>query len=427
MERSLAQWLDWQGRIHPQTIELGLRRMQVLLRQLAVPRPRGPVIVVAGTNGKGSVCAHLEALLSVAGFKVGLYTSPHLITYNERIRIHRQSISDEALCEAFSKVEEARGDLPLTVFEYGTAAALLAFSQASCDAWVLEIGLGGRLDAVNAVDADASVVVSIGLDHTDWLGPDLDSIGREKAGVFRKGCPAVLGSATMPGSVRQVAADCGAVLWQPGLQYTIEDVDPVTARWAFVAGSIRRDDLPSSALPGAIQRQNAATALAALAALDSLPSQAVIAQALTEVSLPGRFQRVMHGGVEWVLDVSHNPAAALVLAANLRAMPVVGRTYAVIGLLADKDAAGVAAALSGLLDGYVAVGLAGQRARDGLTLSQALRASLGEADWVGDDPVEGLGFARQAAQPGDRVVVLGSFHMVGPALEWLRLYFAGQK
>ena len=198
MGRSLAEWLDWQASVHPRTIELGLERTRQMLGALSIVPPQGPVVVVAGTNGKGSVCACLEALLGASGRRVGCYTSPHLVDYNERIRIHGQPIESPALCAAFERVEAARGDSKLTFFEYGTLAALVAFMRAGAEAWVLEVGLGGRLDAVNAVDADVSIVTSIGLDHTEWLGPDLERSGREKAGVFRRGRPAILGSRQLP-------------------------------------------------------------------------------------------------------------------------------------------------------------------------------------------------------------------------------------
>ena len=424
MARSLAEWLDWQTSIHPRTIELGLDRMRALLARLPVARPAGPVILVAGTNGKGSVAAYLEAVQAASGLKVGTYTSPHLGDYNERIRIAGRPIATEALCEAFEIVEAARGELALTFFEYGTAAALVAFTRAAVDAWVLEVGLGGRLDAVNAIDGDASVVVSIGLDHTDWLGPDVESIGREKAGIFRPGRPAVLGSRDMPASVAGTARERGATLLRLGEEY---DARPCPAKgpgcWTFTFGAERVEGLPAPSLPGAVQRDNAAAALAALASVGRLPAHGVISRALVGVELPGRFQRLVdRNGVEWVLDVAHNPAAAAVLAQNLRALPVTGRTFAVIGILADKDAAGVGAALKGAIDAYLAVGLEGERGRDAHALVQALQPALGAPLAAGAQIDAALAQARSLAQGGDRVVVLGSFHVVGPALQWLRLY-----
>lgn len=425
MPRTLAEWLDWQSGIHPRTIELGLERIRRVLARLPVLRPAGPVIVVAGTNGKGSVAAYLEAVQSAAGLRVGTYSSPHLVHYEERVRIAGRPIDAATLCSIFEEVEAARGEEPLTFFEYGTAAALLAFTRAGVDAWVLEVGLGGRLDAVNAIDADAAIVVSIGLDHTEWLGPDLESIGREKAGVFRAGRPAILGSRDLPESVAAVGAAVGARLYALG-----RDFDAVgeagAATWAFTMGEQRLDPLPPPALPGAVQRTNAAAALAALAALGRLPAAPVVARALTSVELPGRFQRMVDAhGVEWVLDVAHNPAAAAVLAANLRAMPVRGRTIGVVGLLADKDAEGVARELAGALDAYVAVTLDGERGREAGALARLFEPARAPLLGRAADVAPALELARGRAQGGDRVVVFGSFHLVGPALEWLRLYLRG--
>lgn len=421
MARTLAQWLDWQSGIHPKTIELGLSRMHAMLGRLAPQRPSGPVITVAGTNGKGSVCAYLEAVQAADGLKVGTYTSPHLVHYNERIRIGGEPIGDAALVEAFEAVEAVRGDLALTFFEYGTLAAFVAFARAGVDAWVLEVGLGGRLDAVNAIDADAGVVVSIGLDHTDWLGPDVESIGREKAGIFRAGRPAVLGSRTMPASVAATAQSAGARLVRPGIEY---DLLPGSSAgtWTFRGSGSELADLPAPALPGPIQRENAATALAALDALGRLPPRAIVARALGSVQLAARFQRFVDArGVEWVVDVAHNPPAAEVLAQNLKASRA-GRTLAVIGILADKDAAGIGAALAGVVDDWIAIDLAGERTRAEGALAGALAPSLGAPLTTAPGVEAALERARGLSHPGERVIVMGSFHVAGPALEWLRLY-----
>ena len=422
MARSLGQWLDWQSSIHPRTIELGLARMHAILARLPVRRPGGPVIVVAGTNGKGSVAAYLEALLRAGGRSVGTYTSPHLIDYNERIRIDGQPIASDRLCAAFEIVETARGDSPLTFFEYGTAAALVAFSAAALDAWVLEVGLGGRLDAVNAVDGDASVVVSIGLDHMDWLGPDVESIGREKAGVFRAGRPAVLGSRQMPASVPAAAQAIGARAVTLGRDF---DAQPLAdgEHFQFRFRDQPALDLPLPALPGRVQCDNAATALATLAELGVLPAATQIAAALTAVRLPGRFERhVDTNGRTWILDVAHNPPAAENLAANLAASPVAGRTYALVGVLADKDAAGIATALRGAFAGYVALDLEGERARSAAELARAFGSDFGVLLGEAADVAHGMELLAAQAANGDRLVVFGSFHVVGPALEWLRLY-----
>ena len=422
MARDLGQWLDWQSRIHPRTIELGLERMHRILGMLPVRRPAGPVIVVAGTNGKGSVAAYLEALLRAGGRSVGTYTSPHLVDYNERIRIDGEPIANERLCEAFEQVEAARGDSPLTFFEYGTAAALVAFSTAGLDAWVLEVGLGGRLDAVNAIDGDAAVVVSIGLDHTEWLGPDVESIGREKAGVFRAGRPAVLGARQMPASVLAVAAAVGARPVALGRDF---DARPLAGggRFEYRFGDHPSLELPLPSLPGRVQCDNAATALATLDELGLLPATEGIGAALASVRLPGRFEQLVDAaGRTWILDVAHNPPAAENLAANLASTPAAGRTYALVGVLADKDAAGIAAALRGAFAGYVALDLDGERGRSAAALATALGGDFGTRLGAAADVAHGMQLLAAHGTRGDRLVVFGSFHVVGPALEWLRLY-----
>lgn len=422
MARSLAQWLDWQASVHPRSIELGLARMHAIVGRLPVRRPPGPVIVVAGTNGKGSVAAYLEALLRAGRHSVGTYTSPHLIEYNERIRIDGEPIASDRLCAAFETVEAARGELALTFFEYGTAAALVAFSDAAVDVWVLEVGLGGRLDAVNVIDGDASVVVSIGLDHMDWLGPDVESIGREKAGVFRAGRPAVLGSRQMPASVLAVADSIAARPVVLGRDFDAR-TGGVDGRFEFVRRGGGVIELPAPALRGRVQYDNAATALATLDELGALPGVTQIATALSSVRLAGRFeQRVDAGGRTWILDVAHNPPAAEILAANLAASPVTGRTYALVGVLADKDAAGIAAALRGAFSGYVALDLGGERGRSAAALGAVVGADLGVPLGEVTEVAQGMERLAVHAARGDRLVVFGSFHVVGPALEWLRLY-----
>ena len=348
--RSLADWLTHQERVHPQSIDLGLERLERVLRRLDWRQPRVPVITIAGTNGKGSVAAYATAILQAAGYRVGTFTSPHLRDYRERIRIDGEKV-EWRRCSRHSSASRRRasggdGAISLTFFEYNALAALLVFESAGLDAWVLEVGMGGRLDAVNVVDPTVAVVVSIGLDHQEFLGTTLEAIAREKAGIFRAAVPAVLGSSSMPG-VRRGAArgPSGAPLKRLGSEF---DFSRRGERWRYRGSRWNLDDLPAPALVGDIQYANAATAIAALEELASSPeiSSEAIARGLGAVHLEGRFQSIGAAGVEWILDVAHNPDAARVLAANLEARPVAGRTLAVCGILADKDAAGVAAALA---------------------------------------------------------------------------------
>ena len=424
MARTLDEWLDWQSSQHPRTIELGLERMHEMLARLPVQRPHGPVIVVAGTNGKGSVAAYVEALLAEGGRRVGTYTSPHLVRYNERVRVAGVPVSDETLCAAFATIEEVRQGLALTFFEYGTLAAFVAFTAAKLDAWVLEIGLGGRLDAVNAIDSDAAIVVSIGLDHTEWLGPDEESIGREKAGVFRAGRPAVLGGRHLPASVRDTAVAIGARPVVLGEQFDALH-EPGQAGFTFSFGRGLSLRLPDPALAGEIQRDNAAAALAAVAELGLLPAPDAIARALTSVRLAGRFERHTDArGVEWVLDVAHNPPAARNLAANLTRASGRTTTYALVGILADKDARSIAHELSGCFAGYVGLDLDGERGRSAAALAPLIGTAFGDALGGVATVAEGMALLAARARDGERIVVFGSFHVVGPALEWLRLYLA---
>jgi dihydrofolate synthase/folylpolyglutamate synthase len=413
----LDDWLEWQQQLHPSTIELGLERVSRVLARTGWQRPRVPVITVGGTNGKGSCVALLDAVLRAGGHRVATFTSPHLVDYRERIRIDGEQVSAASLVSAFERIADALETDSLTFFEFNTLAALLVFETACPDVIVLEVGLGGRLDAVNVVDPDVAVVVSVGLDHMEYLGPDLESIGREKAGIFRAGRPAVFGTAQPPQSVRACADALGAALWVRDEDFVARPTGPGT--WDFVvAGRVVHAGLPLPALPGPIQRANAATALAALEALaPRLPvSRDAVVTGLRSVRLPGRFQRVADArGFEWVFDVAHNPAAAATLATSLQAAPVPGRTLAVCGMLGDKDVSGVVGSLTGEVDHWFAASSAGPRAIADVELVRRALAGGVEMTPAGEVPAA-LARAAAAARPGDRVVVLGSFHTVGPAL-----------
>jgi dihydrofolate synthase / folylpolyglutamate synthase len=433
--RSLAEWLALQEAAHPKSIDLGLARVGEVARRLGIDRPNSAVITVGGTNGKGSTVAHLEALWLAAGRSVGLFTSPHFLRYNERIRIDGVEVEDGAIVAAFERIEAARGATTLTFFEYNTLAALQLFAERGVELALLEVGLGGRLDATNLVDADVAVVCSIGFDHRDWLGDTLEEIGAEKAGIFRAGRPAVLGTARMPASVYSAIARLGArpIVAEKDFTWHLQPGSG-EPHWGYRGARLRLTDLPPSVLAGPIQYRNAATALAALEALaidagSAAAAQVVaaldaqtVAAALRRVRLAGRFQ-IVPGPVEWILDIAHNEPAAEVLAAQLRERPCQGRTLGVVGILGDKDAPAIARALTPALDRWVLCGLDGPRGISAAELARRLDPIVRDPV-LADSVPAGCEAARAAARAGDRVVVCGSVHTVGPALEWLGVYSA---
>jgi dihydrofolate synthase/folylpolyglutamate synthase len=419
--RTLADWLAYQQQLHGRAIDLGLERVSSVAARLGLEATGCPTAIVGGTNGKGSTATLLAALLGAAGRRVGLFTSPHLIRYNERILIDDVPVSDAALIEAFEAIEAARAGESLTFFEFNALAALWLFRAAGATAVVLEVGLGGRLDATNIIDADVAVICSIGFDHRDWLGDTLEAIGAEKAGIFRAGRPVVLGSAACPDSVYAAARVLGCPLHVAERDFTWSVGADGSWSYRDAGGSCER--LPVPALAGQIQYRNAATALAALRLLPGVAPAAhgQLALALRSVHLAGRLQ-VIPGPVEWLLDVAHNEPAAAVLAAELRARPEAGRTLGVVGMLGDKDVRAVAAILDPLIDQWIFCSITDEPR--GLA-AVALRARAGTLRGAGElapTIAAGCERARALARPGDRVVVFGSFHAVGPALEWLRLY-----
>ena len=393
--RTLAEWLTLQESVHPQSIDMGLARVSARGATLALAEPASPVITVGGTNGKGSTVAHLEALLCALGVSTGLFTSPHLVRYNERIRVDGGEVGDAELIAAFERIEAARGATTLTFFEYNTLAALLIFAQRRVDVAVLEVGLGGRLDATNLVDADVAVLASVGFDHRDWLGDTLELIGAEKAGIFRRGRPAVLGTPQMPASVFAAIAGSVRARWWPSA------ISPgaCASGAGITAGSSsrcatcrpRRSPAPSSTAtpppPSPRSRRCApaiprAEAVRALARGSRRSMSAPRRSALGACGSAGRFQ-VVPGEVEWILDIAHNEPAARTLAAQLRERPLprpaagprtAGCTFAVVGVLADKDAAGIAAALAPVIDHWIVCPLPGPRGTSAAQLAAAAGA-----------------------------------------------------
>ncbi|HYM36713.1 MAG TPA: bifunctional tetrahydrofolate synthase/dihydrofolate synthase [Steroidobacteraceae bacterium] len=418
MSRTLADWLSYQEKLHPSTIDLGLERLARVLARLQWSTFKYPVITVGGTNGKGSCVALLESILSSAGYRVGAFTSPHLIRYNERIRLAGREVFDAELITAFERIEHARGEISLTFFEFNALAAMLIFAEQALDVVVLEVGLGGRLDAVNIIDADVAVVSSIALDHCEWLGNDVESIAREKAGIFRAQRPAIFGARAMPTTIAVEAKRVGANLQRLGEHFDFT-VDGAVWNWH----SSRRDEksLPHPALPGAVQFENASAVLAALDALRSrlLVDRSAIESGLLAVKLSGRFQMVRHH-CEWLLDVAHNPAAATTLAKSLSEKPCAGRTIAVCGVLADKDVDGVIAAVGNEIDAWVVAGIDAARALASRQLADAVAHRGGAVVHIAADVAAACAFARSFATTRDRIVVFGSFYTVGPALQWLQ-------
>ncbi|MEJ2651928.1 MAG: bifunctional tetrahydrofolate synthase/dihydrofolate synthase [Gammaproteobacteria bacterium] len=413
---SLGEWLAWQETLHPAKIDLGLERVRAVAQRMGIEQPPYTLITVGGTNGKGSCVAMLEAMLHAAGYRVGAYTSPHLLRYNERVRIDRAVVGDTALCEAFGRVDAARRDISLSYFEFGTLAALDIFSRAALDAVVLEVGMGGRLDAVNVMAPDVAVVTTVAVDHSAWLGTDREQIGAEKAGIFRVGRPAVYGDTGPPASVVECARDLNVPLLGLGRDFGYE---PGGMTWSWWGMGQRRHTLPVPRLRGSYQLKNAAAAITALDVLKSrLPvGLQALRVGLSTVDLPGRLQ-VLDEKALRICDVAHNPQAAAALALGLSELPCTGRTHAVLAMLADKDLTGVVRALADTVHVWHVAGLDVERAAAAGRLAAQVRA-VGGAQAVHEYETlpAALAGAGAAVGPIDRIVVCGSFYTVAAALE----------
>jgi len=410
---TLDAWLDWQSQLHPSEIKLGLERVAGVWARLHPDTFPCTVITVAGTNGKGSSVAFLEAILSAAGYRVGCYTSPHLIRYNERIRVDRQEVSDARICQAFQRVDDARGEVALTYFEFGTLAALEIFATSALDVVILEVGLGGRLDAVNIIDPDLALITTVDIDHVEWLGSSREAIGREKAGIMRPGIPVVYGGDDPPDAVRQEAARLGARLLVAGEDF---DYRQTEQGWGWRSGERARHSLPQPYLRGRFQLQNAAAVLMALELLsDLLPvDQRAVRSGLQGVRLPGRFEVVAQAPAV-ILDVAHNAEAATALLANLKDMFCTGPTVAVFAMLGDKDVESVARILHPAIDHWYPAPLEGARSVPVETLGEGLKSAAVSADQItlSDSLSQALALAKAQAGPDGRVVVFGSFYTVG--------------
>lgn len=466
-DATLSDWLSYLETVHPTAIDMGLARITEVAQRLELTLPCVR-ITVGGTNGKGSTCAMLEAIYLAAGYRVGTYTSPHLIAYNERIRLDGEPADDAAIIEQFARIEAARGDISLSYFEFSTLAAMLLFEQRRVDVAILEVGLGGRLDAVNMIDADCAIVTSVDLDHQQYLGNDREQVGWEKAHIFRPGCPAICGDPMPPQRLIDHAAKIGADLWLFGRDFNYSGD---RLQWAYGGREQRRSSLAYPALRGANQLLNASAALAAIEALRSslaVPQQAVRI-GLSQVSLPGRMQ-ILPGMPSIVLDVAHNPHAAAALGQSLDAMQSFPATHAVVGMYADKDVEGVIRRMASRVTHWYCVTLEGERGLPADKLAEVVRrvvderrqlatptvAGVGTAGGIDlctptgvagpgvkpaapgvkaaprpgqaprevsitewSDPVTGFEQARKAADDNDRIVVFGSFSTVGPVLSKL--------
>ena len=417
---SLGDWLTHCERLHPKNIDMGLERVRLVAQHLAL-KFAGPVITVAGTNGKGSTCAMLEACLLQAGYRTGVYTSPHLVHFEERCRVHGETVQPQDLLPHFERVEAARvqaGEVSLTYFEFTTLAILSLLSSSALDVAILEVGLGGRLDAVNVIDADCAVITSIDLDHMEFLGNDRETIGFEKAGIMRAGRPVIVSDPVPPQSVIDYAAAIGADLWRFGQDFNFSGDKQ---QWAWAGRGRRYAGMAYPALRGANQLVNASGVLAALDALR--PRIPVTAQAvrngLALVELPGRFQ-IIPGEPVLVLDVAHNPHSVAALAENLDAMGFYPTTHAVLGAMADKDLLPMLQRVNPLIDRWYFTDLPLPRAAKAVDLQQAWTAQNTRQDVassVHSDPMSALQAAIDAANPTDRIVVFGSFYTVGGVLQ----------
>lgn len=418
---SLQGWLKWQESLHPQTIDLGLERVGRVFRALHPDYQKPPTITVAGTNGKGSCIAFLEAIYRAGGYRVGTYTSPHILHYNERIKIAGAQVADDLICEAFARIEAVRGDTSLSYFEFGTLAALDIFSRSALDIQLLEVGLGGRLDAVNLIDTDAAIITSICIDHVDWLGETRDLIAREKAGIFRPQTPAIVGDPNPPASLTACAAAKNASIYRIGSDFGYRKQ---SSGWDWFGPEMALCGLPEPSLKGEHQYRNAAAAiLAALKLQASLPvSEAVIAQGLTKAQLPGRFQLIEDDGdIPVLLDVGHNPQAARTLVEHLHDFFPGRCVHAVFSMMKDKDIGGVIEVMKPMVEDWFFAPLPNNPrcASETLMREKFADQAISAVNFGFSDFNHAFAAARKRAKPGDLLLVFGSFFLVSEYLTGL--------
>ena len=414
-ERTLADWLAWQESLHPKDIELGLERCRTVAQRMRLLPVAYTAVVVAGTNGKGSTVAMLDAIYRAAGYRVATYTSPHLLRYNERIRVNGECAEDARICAAFARVEQARGDIPLTFFEFGTLAALAIFQDAAPDLAILEVGMGGRLDAVNIVDADVAVIATLDIDHVEWLGTTREAIAREKAGIMRAGRPAVCSDPAAPSTLLDSAATLGARLELLGRSFHFADKGDT---WTWWSGETVLEGLPHPSLSGSYQLRNASGVLKAVDFLQARHPVAVgqIADALRHTVLPGRFQRIA-GAVEVVLDVAHNAQAVEHFVTTLQGLPPAPRTHVVLGMLGTKDRLSAMSSLAQVADRWYFATVNAVKAASAEELHATWRCLPRRAPAACHASVESAWrAATDDARPGDRIIAIGSFITVGEVL-----------
>lgn len=425
---TLADWLSWQETLNPKQIDLGLERVADVLQRLQLSSDFiCPVITIAGTNGKGSTLALAESILFQSNLKVGSYTSPHLFIYNERIRINQQPVSDEELCEVFDIIDQARGDIPLTYFEFGTLAALLVFARHNVDVALLEVGLGGRLDAVNVIDADVAIITGIDIDHVDWLGSDRETIAIEKAGILREHKPAIIAFDQPPQSLVDIAQQLHTRLFRLNQQYHYQLLEG--ERWQLDSAFIKLDNLPRPALRGEFQLQNAAAAIIAIYALQEVLAdkfmqitQQSVARGLTQVRLTGRYQQIVESP-QVIVDVAHNAQSAQMLGNLLNSSPIAGKTLAVIAMLADKAITEVIQSVQPEIDMWITAGLDVSRGLPAKNMQQAVRERVADDRLAACHSVaEACEQAMMLATDADRIIVFGSFYTVAEATQ----FFAGR-
>ena len=427
---SLNAWLDWQATLNPAEIDLGLDRVADVLQRMGLANQfECPLIMVAGTNGKGSVVSLLESMASAAGLNVCCYTSPHIIRYNERIKVNDEEVDDASLCQSFERIDQARADVPLTYFEFGTLAAIDVFMRAKPDLVIMEIGLGGRLDAVNVMEPDVSVITSIAIDHTDWLGDNREDIGREKAGIMRENRPTICGEADAPASLLEIVQQKLVEFYQLGQQFTVESSS--SADWSLQSPLGVMKNLPMPALKGEFQMGNAATAIMALQALGSSVAitQDAVRQGLLNEHLRGRFEK-LHNQPLVIADVAHNPHAVTSLVAQLQSEPVEGSTRIVIAMLADKPIDEVISLLLPIADYWYSAGLESEtRGLSAQMMSDRIRCLLVENELLAQPPADvklcaeptvkaAIEAAMRDADSRDRIVMLGSFYTVAAATHY---------
>jgi len=415
MKKNLAEWLSWQETLHLSEIDLGLDRIREVAKKLDLLSPAFPIITVAGTNGKGSTVALLESILNAQGYKTGSYTSPHLIDYNERIKLELTNATDELIVKAFEQIDSARADISLTYFEFGTLAAMLIFVQQKVDVAILEVGLGGRLDASNLWDTSLAIITSIGIDHVDWLGDDREIIAVEKSGIMRKNVPVICGDLDPPRSIAKEAKRIGAQLYQINNDFLYQKNDNKTWLWK---GFDKTFTLPSPALAGEFQLNNTATVIAGLNTVKSFLPVDInnIKQGLKKTSLVGRLQTI-HQAPEWLIDVAHNPHAAKQLAKYLYSNPVTGKTTALFSILKDKDIGQVISIMDSSIDEWHIVELEGSRSTKIDELEKAIsKQNPNKTIITHQSFLVACKSLKSTSNLQDRVVAFGSFLVVSEVI-----------